>query len=222
MEEETIIEKLKNAIERATKNVIMVNSDASYRPAYTATGEIVEHGDNEVPEALLKAMIYHEMINEGIPMSDILMEERIPKSKGKRSDFYIDNIISNGNANVLYIEVKTFKTYNIKNQEDEIRNKFKKVFKEKDKKDELKNNIYYDIDKLNKAVKDSKENNIKTMMIIADQSTWIKDVCPVEIMIDELKKLLIKDNFSDDILFAIADDSRAEIISAGKITGHKA
>ena len=42
MEEETIIEKLKNAIERATKNVIMVNSDASYRAAHTATGEIVE------------------------------------------------------------------------------------------------------------------------------------------------------------------------------------
>ena len=154
MEEKTIIEKLKNAIERATKNVIMVNSDASFRAAHTTTGEIVEHGDNEASEALLKAMIYHEMINEGIPMSDILMEERTPETKGKRSDFYIDNIISNGNANVLYIEVKTFKTYNIKNQEDEIRNKFKKVFKEKDKKDELKNNIYYDIDKLNKAVND--------------------------------------------------------------------
>ena len=58
-------------------------------------------------------------------------------------------------------------------------------------------------------------------MIIADQSTWIKDVCPVEIMIDELKHLLIKDNFSDDILFAIADDSRAKIISAEEIKSYK-
>ena len=118
MEEEIIIEKLKNAIERATKNVIMVNSDASFRPARTATGEIEKYGDNEAPEALLKAMIYHEMINEGIPMSDILMEESISKSKGTRSDFYIDNIISNGRANALYIEVKTFKTYNLTNQDD--------------------------------------------------------------------------------------------------------
>ena len=112
MEEEILLEKLKNAIERATKNVIMVNSDASYRPANTETGEVVEYGDNEVPEVLLKAMIYHEMINEGIPMSDILMEERLPNKsgKGKRSDFYIDNIISNSKANALYIEVKTFKT----------------------------------------------------------------------------------------------------------------
>ena len=220
MEEETIIGKLKNAIERATKNVIMVNSDASYRPAITETGEIVEHGDNEAPEALLKAMIYHEMINEGIPMSDILMEERTPETKGKRSDFYIDNIISNGKANELYIEVKTFKTYNVKNQEDEIKNKFKKVLTDKG---EIKNNtIYYDIDKLNKAVKESKENITKTMMIIADQSNWIKDVYPVEIMMDGLKHLLIKDNFSDDILFAIADNFKAVIISAGEIKGREA
>jgi hypothetical protein len=219
MEEQTIIEKLKNAIERATKNVIMVNSDASFRPASTETGEIVEHGDNEAPEALLTAMIYHETINEGIPMSDILMEERTPKSKGKRSDFYIDNIISNGKANALYIEVKTFKTYNVKNKEDEIRNKFKKVLTGKG---EIKRNtIYYDIDKLNKAVNDSKENLTKTMMIIADQSNWIKDVCPAEIMMDELKHLLKKESFSGDILFAIADNFKAVIKSAGEIKGMK-
>ncbi len=220
MEEEILLEKLKNAIERATKNVIMVNSDASYRPANTETGEVVEYGDNEVPEVLLKAMIYHEMINEGIPMSDILMEERLPNKsgKGKRSDFYIDNIISNSKANALYIEVKTFKTYNVKNQENEIRNKFKKVFKEKD---DLKNNIYYDIDKLNKTVKESKENTTKTMMIIADQSNWIEDVYPVEIMINELRHLLIKDKFSDDILFAIADNFKAVIIGAGEIKRFK-
>ncbi len=221
MEEQTIIEKLKNAIERATKNVIMVNSDASFRPASTETGEIVEHGDNEAPEALLTAMIYHEMLNEGIPMSDILMEEIFPNksSKGKRSDFYIDNIISNGKANALYIEVKTFKTYNVKNKEDEIRNKFKKVLTGKG---EIKRNtIYYDIDKLNKAVNDSKENLTKTMMIIADQSNWIKDVCPAEIMMDELKHLLKKESFSGDILFAIADNFKAVIKSAGEIKGMK-
>ena len=221
MEEQTIIEKLKNAIERATKNVIMVNSDASFRPASTETGEIVEHGDNEAPEALLTAMIYHEMLNEGIPMSDILMEEIFPNksSKGKRSDFYIDNIISNGKANALYIEVKTFKTYNVKNKEDEIRNKFKKVLTGKG---EIKRNtIYYDIDKLNKAVNDSKENLTKTMMIIADQSNWIKDVDPVEVMINELKNLLIKENYSNNILFAIADNYRSVIISAGEIKRYK-
>ncbi len=218
MEEEIIIEKLKNAIERATKNVIMVNSDASFRPARTATGEIEKYGDNEAPEALLKAMIYHEMINEGIPMSDILMEESISKSKGTRSDFYIDNIISNGRANALYIEVKTFKTYNLTNQDDEIRNKFKKVLTDKG---ELKNNIYYDIDKLNKVVNESDENNIKTMMIIADQSNWIKDVDPVEVMINELKNLLIKENYSNNILFAIADNYRSVIISAGEIKRYK-
>jgi hypothetical protein len=214
MEEEIIIEKLKNAIESANKKVIMINSDASYRPGTTETGEVVECGDNELPEALLKAMIYHEMINEGIPMSDILMEKRFPNNggKGKHSDFYIDNMISNGKANALYIEVKTFKTYNVNNKEDEIKNKFKKVLS--DKGEIKKNTIYYDIDKLIKAVKESKENITKTMMIIADQSNWIKDVYPIEIMMDGLKNMLEKDKFSDDILFAIADNYKAVILSA--------
>ena len=56
MEEEIIIEKLKKAIERATKNVIMINSFYSYIPFTSTEGEL-EPGYIEQYEALVKAMI---------------------------------------------------------------------------------------------------------------------------------------------------------------------
>ena len=40
-------------------------------------------------------------------------------------------------------------------------------------------------------------------------------------MINELRHLLIKDKFSDDILFAIADNFKAVIIGAGEIKRFK-
>jgi archaellum biogenesis ATPase FlaH len=55
MEEKIIIEKLKNAIERATKNVIMINSFNSYIPFGSTEGEeIFEYFEQF--EALVKAM----------------------------------------------------------------------------------------------------------------------------------------------------------------------
>ena len=94
MEEEIIIEKLQNAIERATKNVIMINSFYSYVP-FTLDEEELEPGYIDQYEALVKAMIYHEMINDGIPMVDIAMEEPIGNKtqERKRFDFYINNVI---------------------------------------------------------------------------------------------------------------------------------
>ena len=229
MEEKIIIEKLKNAIERATKNVIMINSNDEHIPQTTSEGEEL-YWYYKVHETFLKAMIYHEMLNEGIPMADISMEIPIANKiqQTKSFDFYIYNVISNEKVNEFFIEVKTFMTYDserktpITEQEErentikQIKNKFKKYIEN----GEIKSGtIYYDIDKLYTAVNESK---VQAIMIIVDQSHYIKDVNPFEIMINEIKNLLIKEDYSNEILFAIADSSRAEIISANKIKGHKA
>ncbi len=208
MEEEILLEKLKNAIERATKNVIMVNSYNNFRGITSTTGEEIHEYFEEL-EAFVKAMIYHEMLNEGIPMTDISMETEISNKKqsGKYFDFYIDNVIYNGKPIECFIEVKTFATYRKEKEEQDIRSMVKT------------RGIYSDIEKLNTAVRESK---VKTIMIIVEQSHYVKDVNPVDIIIDELKNLLKKDKFSDDILFAIADNYRAVIISAGEIKRYEA
>jgi DNA-binding sugar fermentation-stimulating protein len=208
MEEKILLEKLKNAIERATKNVIMVNSYNNFRGITSTTGEEIHEYFEEL-EAFVKAMIYHEMLNEGIPMTDISMETEISNKKqgGKYFDFYIDNVICNGKPIECFIEVKTFATYRKEKEEQDIRS----IVRTK--------RIYSDIEKLDTAARESK---VKTIMIIVEQSHYVKDIYPVNIVIDELKNLLAKNKFSDDILFAIADNSRAEIISAGKIKGQKA
>ena len=208
MEEEILLEKLKNAIERATKNVIMVNSYNNFRGITSTTGEEIHEYFEEL-EAFVKAMIYHEMLNEGIPMTDISMETEISNKKqsGKYFDFYIDNVIYNGKPIECFIEVKTFATYRKEKEEQDIRSMVKT------------RGIYSDIEKLNTAVRESK---VKTIMIIVEQSHYVKDVNPIDIIIDELKNLLKKDKFSDDILFAIADNYRAVIISAGEIKRYEA
>ncbi len=210
MEEEIIIGKLKNAIERATKNVIMINSFNSYIPFGSTTGEEKTEYFEQL-EALVKAMIYHEMINEGIPMADISMEVPIANKIQERMhfDLYISNVICDGKANEFFIEVKTFATYRKKEEENDIRDIVGK---------DGKGTIYYDINKLRTAINESK---VKAIMIIVDQSHYIEDIDHVNIIIDELKNLLKKDKFSNEILFAIADNSRAVIISASEIKRYK-
>ncbi len=225
MEEKILLEKLKNAIERATKNVIMVNSFNSFIPFGSLDGkEELEYF--EQLEALVKAMIYHEMVNDGIPMADISMEVPIANKiqKSKHFDFYISNVICDGKANEFFIEVKTFATYQNGSAEKESEKTIKQIKNEVQKITDKKGNIidgtiYYDINKLHTAIN---ESGVKAIMIIVDQSHFVKDVDSVNIVREELKALLKKSDFSDKILFAIADNSRAEIISASEIKAHKA
>ena len=211
MEEKILLEKLKNAIERATKNIIMINSFNSYISFGTTTGEEKTEYFEQL-EALVKAMIYHEMINEGIPMADISMEIQIANKIQERMhfDLYISNVICDDKANEFFIEVKTFATYRKKEEENDIRGIVGK---------DGKGTIYSDIKKLNTAVNESK---VKAIMIIVDQSQYIEDVDHVNIIINELKNLLIKENYYNNILFAVADNSRSVIISASEIRGYKA
>ncbi len=219
MEEEIIIEKLKKAIERATKNVIMINSFYSYIPFTSTEGEL-EPGYIEQYEALVKAMIYHEMINDGIPMVDIAMEEPIGNKiqRRKRFDFYINNVISDGKAKEFFIEVKTFVIYSGQKKEPDIRRKMEENDIRGIVGKDGEGTIYSDIKKLNTAVKESKK---KAIMIIVDQSQYIGGIDHINIIIDELKKLLKKEKFSNEILFAIADNSRTAIMSAEEIKVHK-
>ena len=225
MEEKILLEKLKNAIERATKNVIMVNSFNSFILFGSIDGEEKLEYFEQL-EALVKAMIYHEMINEGIPMADILMEVPIANKiqRSNHFDFYISNVICDGVAHEFFIEVKTFATDQNGRPEKESERTINQIKSEVKRVTDKKGNIidgtiYYDIKKLHTAVN---ESGVKAIMIIVDQSHFVKDVDSVKIVTGEVKNLLKKGKFSDDILFAIADNSRAEIISAGKIKEHKA
>ena len=220
MKEEILLEKLKNAIERATKNVIMVNSFNSFILFGSIDGEEKLEYFEQL-EALVKAMIYHEMINEGIPMADISMEVPIANKiqRSNHFDFYISNVICDGVAHEFFIEVKTFATYqngSAEKESERTKNKIKSVVKKVDDKkgNIIDGTIYYDIKKLHTAVNKS---GVKAIMIIVDQSHFVKDVDSVKIVTGEVKNLLKKGKFSDDILFAIADNARAEIISAGEI-----
>ena len=64
MKEEILLEKLKNAIERATKNVIMVNSFNSFILFGSIDGEEKLEYFEQL-EALVKAMIY-QLVKLGI------------------------------------------------------------------------------------------------------------------------------------------------------------
>ena len=116
MEEKILLEKLKNTIERATKNLIMINSYDHFR-GITATGGEELHIYSPSSENFVNTMIYHEMLNEGIPMVDIIMESEISnkKQENEKFAFHIDNVVSNKKIHEFFIEVKTFGTYHQKN-----------------------------------------------------------------------------------------------------------
>ena len=111
------IEKIRNAVEIATKKIILINDEAKI--------EENKENDNYVyyqHENFLNAMIYHELVSSGyFPFNDINMESLYPEeaSSGKNSasaHIAIFHVLKDNNLEDLFCEVKSI-IYNYKKGE---------------------------------------------------------------------------------------------------------
>jgi hypothetical protein len=207
MEEEMAIEKIRNAVEIATKKIIMMHDQDKINESYNS---------KRFPyEIFLNAMIYHELISSSnFPLNDVYMEYLYPKeaSSGKRdssADFMIKNVFKGNEIENLFLEVKTL-------GDDSKSESF--ILNSEDYFD-------YDIKRLEKLMEYNDSVSVKGVVIIANLTRYLSDnreYKPINILLETLKKILTKGNCSDDMVFILSDNYRAIAITAGEIKVHKA
>lgn len=202
MEEAVAIEKIRNAVEIATKKLIIINDEEK-------VDDSMEYNENMYSrhKSFLNAMIYHELIsNNYFSFNDVHMECPYPKEACKgTADFHIKNIFNNRTLEELYIEVMHMQ-YGCEFEAVAI--------------PRLMNSIIDDMDNLENVI--SYHNSIPAVgiMVVADLTRYpgnSNKYQPMNIMIDCLKKLLTQWKYSDNIVFILADNFRAITINAGQI-----
>jgi hypothetical protein len=93
MEEKMAIEKIRNAVEIATKKIILLNDQDKINDGIKDFWQNEHH---------LNAMIYHEMISGGyFSFNDIRMESNYVGTN-ERVDFEIDDIFNSNNDDEVF------------------------------------------------------------------------------------------------------------------------
>ncbi|WP_298274924.1 hypothetical protein [Ferroplasma sp.] len=197
MEEKMAIEKIRNAVEIATKKIILLDDEYNINENL---GGIIQH------EHHLNAMIYHEMISSGyFSFNDIIMESRYVGTK-ERVDFEIDHIFnSNNDYEVFFIEVKQI-LYDYENETEEI--------------PVVIDSVFSDVKKLQNDIHSDGRFPMVPVMIIVNLTRYpvnYPDYKPMNKIISHLKKLLSDGEYSDNFTFIISDIARAITITAGEI-----
>ena len=202
MEEEMAIEKIRNAVEIATKKIIMMDDQDKINESYNS---------KKFPhEIFLNAMIYHELISSSnFPFNDVYMEYLYPKKANSgngdsSADFLIKNVFKKNEIENLFLEVKTL------GDESKSKNFI------------LHNEDYFDIDieKLQKLIDYNSSIPVKGVVIIANLTRYLSDYQeykPISILLETLKNILTKGEYSNDMVFILSDNFRAITITAGEI-----
>ncbi|MFG1391170.1 hypothetical protein [Acidiplasma aeolicum] len=201
MEEKMAIEKIRNAVEIATKKIILLNDQDNIN-------EGVKYFSQN--EHQLNAMIYHEMLLGGyFSFNDIRMESNYVGSN-ERVDFEIDDIFNSNNEDeVFFMEVK------------QVRYAYEKESKDLP---EVITSIFSDVTKLQKDINSEGRFPMVPVMIIVNLTRYpanYSDYKPMNIIINHLKKLLLNGEYSDKFTFIISDIARAIAITAGEIKRYK-
>ncbi len=195
------IEKIRNAVEIATKKIILLNDQDNIN-------EGVKYFSQN--EHQLNAMIYHEMLLGGyFSFNDIRMESNYVGSN-ERVDFEIDDIFNSNNEDeVFFMEVK------------QVRYAYEKESKDLP---EVITSIFSDVTKLQKDINSEGRFPMVPVMIIVNLTRYpanYSDYKPMNIIINHLKKLLLNGEYSDKFTFIISDIARAIAITAGEIKRYK-
>ena len=206
MEEQMAIEKIRNAVEIATKKIIIMDDQDKINESYNS---------KRYPyEIFLNAMIYHELISSSnFPFNDVYMEYLYPKeaSSGEKyssGDFVIKNVFKGNDIENLFLEVKIL-------ADDSKSESFI-----------LNSGDHFDTDikKLKKLMEYNDSVPVKGVVIIANLTRYLSDdreYKPISILLETLKKILTKGKYSNDIVFILSDNFRAIAITAGEIKRYK-
>ena len=202
MEEKMAIEKIRNAVEIATKKIILLNDQNNINEGVKDFWQNEHH---------LNAMIYHEMISGGyFSFNDIIMESNYVDT-GERVDFEIDDIFnSNDNLEVFFMEVKQV--------QPDYENEAKDI-------PVVIDYVFSDVVKLQKQVNTEGRFPMVPVMIIVNLTRYpvnYPDYKPMKMIINHLKELLSDGKYSDNFTFIISDIARAIAITADNIKRHKA
>ena len=202
MEEQMAIQKIRNAVEIATKKIILLDDEDNINEN---VGGIIQN------EHHLNAMIYHEMISGGyFSFNDIIMESHYVGTN-ERVDFEIDDIFNNNdNLEGFFMEVKQI-IYDYETEAKDIPVCIDYVFS--------------DVIKLQNDLKSDGRFPIVPVMIIVNLTRYpanYPDYKPMNMIINSLKKLLSDGEYSDNFTFIISDIARAIAITADNIKRHKA
>ncbi len=195
------IEKIRNAVEIATKKIILLNDQDNIN-------EGIKYFIQN--EHQLNAMIYHEMLIGGyFSFNDIIMESNYVGSNG-RVDFEIDHVFnSNADYEVFFMEVKQI-LYDYEKEAKYI--------------PEVITSIFSDVTKLQKDINSDGRFPMIPVMIIVNSTRYpvnYPNYKPMNMIINHLKKLLLNGEYSDNFTFIISDIARAIAITAGEIKRYK-
>lgn len=196
------IEKIRNAVEIATKKIILLNEQNNINEG------IKYFSQNEHQ---LNAMIYHEMLLGGyFSFNDIVMESNYVGTN-ERVDFEVDDIFnSDDKLEVFFMEVKQIQ-YDYEKEAKYI--------------PEVITSIFSDVTKLQKDINSDGRFPMVPVMIIVNSTRYpvnYPDYKPMNIIINHIKKLLLNGEYSDNFTFIISDMARAIVITAGEIKRYEA
>ena len=201
MEDAIAIEKIRNAVEIATKKLIIVNNEEKLNDENEYDRQVfLRRG------SFLNAMIYHEPVsNNYFSINDVHMECLYPKQEDDISDFHIQNIFRDRILEEFYMEVMHIR-YGCDYEKIAI--------------PRMMNSVVNDLDKLESAVNSSNPIPVVGIMAVVNLTRYPGNSSqyePMNIMIDCLKKLLSQWKYSDNIVFILSDNFRAVSITAGEI-----
>ena len=201
MEEATAIEKIRNAVEIATKKLIIVNDEEKLNDENEYDKQVYSRRGS-----FLNAMIYHELVsNNCFSFNDIHMECLYPKQEDDICDFHIQNIFKDRILEEFYMEVMHMK-YGCEYEAVAI--------------PRMMNSVIEDLEKLEGVINSGNSIPAVGIMAVSDLTRYpgnSNKYQPMNIMIDCLKKLLTQWKYSDNIVFILADNFRAISITAGEI-----
>ncbi len=202
MEEAIAIEEIRNAVEIATKKLIIINDEEAINQSKEYDLQVYSRH-----ESFLNAMIYHELLsNNYFPLNDVHMECLYPEAENDDvADFHIQNIFKDRSLEEFYIEVKhirygySFETVAIPR---------------------MMNSVVDDMDKLEYIINHHNSIRAVGIMVVVNLTRYPGNPSqyePMNIMIDSLKKLLIQWKYPDGIVFILCDNFRAVSFTAGEI-----
>ena len=208
MEEAIAIEKIRNAVEIATKKLIVINDEEKINQNKEYNEQIYSRQEN-----FLNAMIYHELVsNNYFSFNDVHIECPYPEEAchDDSSDFHIQNIFRERTLEEFYVEVMHMQYgYN-----------FETIAIPR-----LINPTCNDLDKLQSIINYDNPIPAVGIMVVVNLTRYPGNSStyePMNIMINYLKKLLIQWKYSNDIVFILSDNFRAISINAGQIKTYEA
>lgn len=201
MEDAIAIEKIRNAVEIATKKLIIVNNEEKLNDENEYDRQVfLRRG------SFLNAMIYHEPVsNNYFSINDVHMECLYPKQEDDISDFHIQNIFRDRILEEFYMEVMHIR-YGCDYEKIAI--------------PRMMNSVVNDLGKLESSANSSNPIPVVGIMAVVNLTRYpgnSREYHPMNVMIDCLKKLLAQWKYSDNIVFILSDNFRAVSITVGEI-----